>query len=203
MFHRPSKQWVPMIMAGALTVGMVPAGGTAQGIMSEEIAVVEYDYLVLSQPVSAFLNGLSRDSGVRIAASQGVRGRIIDRRLTGSISDILDDIAAGMDLDWFRFNDIYYVSGRSEATARMTRLGDLDSEDALSALEAAGLLMDRYSVSVTAEGSAIALAGPPQYLAFAESVIEAIPSEIIEPREIEERSVVVRRGIEEERVPIE
>lgn len=180
------------------------AGGTSGAVIAAAKTALDgdamlddvEDYLVLNQPVAAFLEMLARDRDVRLTLTDRVRGTIAGMRLSGSVSEILDNLAEAHALDWFAFNGVIHVSARGEATTRLIRLGDLDSDHAIDILDEAGLALDRYPVRATAERSTVAISGPPRMLAVAEAVIESIPRRQAAgpaPRATR-RMITVRRG---------
>ncbi len=197
--HRPEKNVTPrmkMLLGSLCLIASTFETAVAQ---QQKPAV---DYLVVNQRVEDFLIEFARDNGLRVDITGSIRDRITGRRLRGEIEDVFNQIGRAHSLDWFLFNGIYYVSPRDQATTRMTRLGDLDIEDAMRALAASGLVMDRYPVTQAAERSALALSGPPKFLALAEAVIESVPSKTPEAREVSEKTIKIRRGLEEEVVNI-
>lgn len=170
---------------------------------SAEVADTNSDtvtYTILSQATHDFLKMLSRDSGVRIQAENGVRGRLDTVTLSGSVTEILDALSRSMDVEWFDFEGQFYVSRRSDGITRLTNLGDINFETAVDTIREAGLLIDRFPVTETAGGASIAVTGPARYVAFVESIIEAIPSPlpVVQPIEAQrlEEHIIVRRGME-------
>ena len=163
------------------------------------------DYLVLRQPVAAFLELMAQNRGLRLDVSDRVRGTISDTRLTGTVSEILDNVADAQRLDWFAFNGVVHVSAREEAMTRLIRLGDLSPDDAIKVLDEAGLKLERYPIRATAEESTVAISGPPRMLALVEAVIESVPAKVaFSPPARPGRNVIVRRGItaEQSNTPI-
>ncbi|WP_188791825.1 hypothetical protein [Salipiger pallidus] len=159
---------------------------------------------MLRQPVVEFLQILARDRGLRLDMTDRVRGTIVDMRLSGSVEDLLDQLAEAHALDWFAFNGVIHVSTVGEAVTRLIRLGDLDADHAVAVLDDAGLALERYPIRSTAERSTVAISGPPRMLALAEAVIESVPKRnSAQPKQrTEQRSVTVRRGVEVEQTDV-
>jgi type II secretory pathway component GspD/PulD (secretin) len=134
------------------------------------------DYFVVDHEIAGLLEKIATDADVRIQPSDSVRGRIAGERLSGTVTEVLDRLAAERDLDWFVFNDTYYLTARHETKARMIRLGALSYDDALEALTRAGLTKDSFPVQPAADGTAMLLSGPAIYLGFSEAVIESTPA---------------------------
>jgi len=162
---------------------------------SETTVSRQGDYFVINQPLSEFLQMFARDLNLRVDVSPALRGTIRNKAYSGSFAAVLGKVAQVYAVDWFRFNDVYYVSARSEATTRLTRLGALDASEAISILSESGLVMERYPVNQVAGQSTLALSGPPKLLALAEAIVEAMPGK---PSAITTAvpTIVVRRGTE-------
>ncbi len=163
----------------------------------------EINYYVVDQPVTAFLSELERSTPLRFQVSENVRGRLFNVGLHGDTDRVMSVISQKLGLDWYKFNGVIHVSSKSESATRVVRLGDLQPEQALLALTESGLPIDSFSAQVTGEGSALALSGPPTFLALAEAVIEAIPETQAEVIAVKmARSIRVRRGTETHLEPI-
>ena len=74
---------------------------------------------------------------------------------------------------------------------RLVRLGDVPSDVAKAVLAESGLMSDRFPVADAAQGTAVALTGPPKLLGLSEAVIEAV---VVEPDIVPSNKIVVRRG---------
>lgn len=176
---------VVVALAGSFTLG--PA------LAQDQADMPSLEYMVLDQSVPDFLALVAHDTGRRVAVSEKVAGRIIKLHVEGSVEEVISQLAAGYDLDWFSFNDVTYVSSKKEATSRMVRLGYLSVDTARKALSDLGLPFDRYGIQDAAEGTALALSGPPQLLGFAEATIESLP-DATDPPQVAQAMVRVRRG---------
>lgn len=152
-----------------------------------------FSYRTVSVSVEDFLKSFARDAEIRIQSSNSVSGRLGRMTIRGSTNEILDAVTRTNDLDWFAFNNVYYISRRDEVLTRIIRLGDLAYEDAIAVLEASGLVDARYPIRATANESAVSVTGPPRLVVIIESVIEGIPSR--EAIQATQNTVVVRRGI--------
>lgn len=158
---------------------------------AETASETELSYLVVRQPIVQFLSQLERDTGLQIDATESVNGLIADMRLDGEIAEILSQLSQRFDLQWFAFNGVHYVSAQSEARMRLVRLGDVPSDVAKAVLAESGLMSDRFPVADAAQGTAVALTGPPKLLGLSEAVIEAV---VVEPDIVPSNKIVVRRG---------
>ncbi|WP_296426759.1 hypothetical protein [Yoonia sp.] len=166
----------------AATLGEYEAGQGVDAALS---------YMVVRQPLTQFLVQLGRDAGIQIVVSGGVKGEIEVTWLEGEPLAILQNLAARYDMEWFAFNDVIYVSDASESLMRLVRLGEISAAAAQDALGAAGLLSDRFMVSETAQGTALALTGPPKLLGLSEAVIESL---MVAPEVVQDNRIIVRRG---------
>lgn len=181
-------------IAGTLhaeTLG-IPEGDVPPSVNDIVLPETRHEYLVIAQSLDRFFETLARDADVRINVSDAVNQTMVQTYLEGGLDDILIQMAEDHKLDWFMFNRAYYVSTRDEAMTRIVRLGSLDASFTLQALENAGLRMPDYPVETMAEGEALALTGPPLYLALAEAIIETLPERTSEGH----TTIIERRGTE-------
>ena len=197
----PSPHRLVALAAGLCAAAAGPATAApdtpeAAAVEASDALAGDHDYYVVAQRVSDFAALLSRDTGTRILLSPKVRGRIEGVRLTGSLGEILDALAAARGLDWFEYNGAVHVSTRDETATRLVRLGDLPAAAARAELERMGLPMERFAVREAASGTAIALSGPPGLLGLAEAAIESMPSPAASPRPAGASVRVLRGGAE-------
>lgn len=147
------------------------------------------EYVVIEQRLPDFFKELAADTGTRIQLSDSARGWIRNKSLTGDVPTILSSLETPLEIDWFEYNNVYFVSKKSEAVTRMVRLGDLRFSDVTEKLESSEFPIERFPIRSVSGGSAIILTGPPRLLAFVEATIESIP-------EKPNRSgVIIHRGI--------
>ncbi|MEP3847594.1 MAG: hypothetical protein ABJM43_19795 [Paracoccaceae bacterium] len=176
-----------------LVAAFIMQVGVASPVLAqtEMKADTQLSYLIVHQPLVQFLSQLERDAGVQIDATESVNGMITDMRVDGDVGAVLTQLSQRFDLQWFAFNGVHYVSDQSEARMRLVRLGDVPSDVAKAALADSGLMSDRFPVADAAQGTAVALTGPPKLLGLSEAVIESV---VIEPDVVPYRSIIVRRG---------
>lgn len=171
----------------AYTAQAATVGATVGAESSQRINIYAVDV-----GVTQFLNAVSVAAGVKIDVSDAVNGRIRRQDFKGPLNEVLDVLSTYSGLEWFRFNNVYYVSQSSEATSRVVRFGNLVPERAAEALEAAGIDSTVLSQTVMSGGEAIVLTGPPKLVAFAEVIIESIPDE--QPLAERKHHIRERRG---------
>lgn len=185
-----------------LFLSVTPTFVGAQDTLSDE-SLPLIEYYVQNQSIEGFLQTLEKDVELSIDATTEVSGRLRNLRLDGRLDAVMDKVAAQLALDWYLFNGIIHISSKSEAGTRVIRLGDLSAPQAISALEESGIPTSQFPVQVTGEGSAIAVSGPPTLLALSEAVIEAIPeAQQVAAAPPNQKTIVVRRGIEIQYVPV-
>ncbi|MEP2783339.1 MAG: hypothetical protein ABJO67_02330 [Pseudoruegeria sp.] len=194
------------IAAIALLLGSVAHSETPQtGDTLTNVPPI--DYYIFNQSVNSFFDDLERDTSLRLQVSPQVTGSLRDVSLSGPPLDVVRQVSGSLGLDWYTFNDVIHVSAKSESGTRVVRLGDLTPEYAMTALRRSGLPIDRFPAQITGQGSALAFSGPPTLLALAEAVMETIPEvshptpALITPQP--GKSIVVRRGVDVQLVPIQ
>lgn len=165
---------------------------------AESLTDVEvFEYYVFNQSAGAFLRNLERDTNLRFQISPNVSGQLKNLSLIGHTDEVMDAVTGNLGLEWYAFNDVIHVSAKSEAGTRVVRLGDLSAVQAVAGLVDSGLPMGKFPAQITGEGAALALSGPPSFLALAEAVIETMP----EVRQVAAvvplgQSIVIRRGVQ-------
>lgn len=201
----PIAQFIQAATVGTSLIGSSCLASFAQEV-NRQTSLSRNMYIelnVLDQRVDAFLDDLEHISQYSIQATDEVRGRVRSRSFDQPLSEILDEVAALLGLDWFSFGDVVFISAKSEASIRIVNVGSVSPRATLRALEESGLPMDLYPATEAADGNAIVLSGPPSFLALAEAVVDSLTaSETVAAVPEEGRTVLVRRGIETELVAI-
>jgi len=171
--------------------------------MQEALELPVAEYYILNQSVGAFLRTLERDTALRFQISPNVSGQLKGMSLSGETREVMNIVTASLGLEWYAFNEVIHVSAKSEGGTRVIRLGDLSAPQAIAGLVASGLPMAKFPAQVTGEGSALALSGPPTFLALAEAVIETIPeAQQVAAVAPPVRAIIVRRGVEVQMTPL-
>lgn len=161
------------VSAVVLMVLNLSQPGLAEDQAQSEATVSLYVADARLQDVLATLQGLH---GQRIDMSDSVRGRVIDRRLDGTLEDALDALSQDNGMEWFAFNGVYYVSLQSEATSRVVAIRDLDRQTVRDTIASAGLDASALRILESEESGSLILTGPPKLVAFSEVVVENIPA---------------------------
>ncbi|MEL6839964.1 MAG: hypothetical protein AAFP85_11780 [Pseudomonadota bacterium] len=186
--HERRHAWHALFFVLAVTSSQP---SSAEGRMPEDIDALSY--FVVNQPIVDFFEQMERDSGVQIDTTESVRDVVRTLRLSGDVEQILTTLARRFDLEWFGFNGVYYVSAETESRMRLIRLGDVPVEVAKDALAQSGLTSDRFSISQAAQGTALALTGPPKLLGLSEAVIESV---VVETEAAPINGIIVRHGLD-------
>jgi hypothetical protein len=191
------------LRATAEEISVAQVGVPAESVVAQFPAVEAFDYLIVRQDASALFEAIAGDFNLRLDITDNVHGTLSGRRLTGSQTEVLEVAAKDLGLDWFVFNNVLYVSDRSEAVTRIVRMGDLKPDEVMAALAESGLSTDQLDVEASAGGAALAFSGPPKLLAIAEAIIEGIPPAPVDRvADAVARIVTVRRGNEAEKVQL-
>ncbi|MGD1881451.1 MAG: secretin N-terminal domain-containing protein [Paracoccaceae bacterium] len=188
------------ISAVALAIGVIGSGALQaeapktcpSGVCEKPLATVELSLKVLDMPLPDFFALLQVESGERIVPAPEVRGRVADLDLTGTPEDMIAAVATQNDLSWFRYDGAYYVSRKRDAITRLVPLQDLSTEEAHKSLADSGLATGDGRIVAVAGGNALSVSGPPDYVAFAEAILELTKTSA--PSTPETSVIRVRRG---------
>lgn len=167
------------------------------GILSAATAAVAdkqnaFSAEIVDMPVATLLTVIGDEFGMEFSGEISPRHRVSRLSLNGSPDDVWKTVIDAAQLDAFEFNGQTYVSPAEERAVRLVVLGDIDPKIALEALASADLLFSDFEVAEVANGGALVMSGPVQYLALSEAVIDAIT---LVPEETPP-AVRVRRGVE-------
>ena len=150
-----------------------------------------FDAYIVDMSFSAVIDTLRRDLGVQFSGERYERRRVSNLRLNGTPDEVVSEVMKNARMDAFPFNGQIYYAPIEDRAVRLIPLGDkLTADEARRALQSAGLIIPGYDVKEVANGGALVLSGPVQYLAFSEGVLAAI---LVEPDAVAD-GVRVRRG---------
>ena len=199
-----NRKWFPQLMSKfcspfmlALSASLsvcVPTAGVSQAT-DDPVNETELDFSVVDASISDVLQVLAQASGSRFEVSSEVRGSLAAGDYAGTLEAVLTGISQSNDLDWFKFNGVIYISTQSEAISRVVRLGNLSVEQVQAALEKSDLASPTLNQTVTPNGEAIVLTGPPKLVAFSEVIAESLVADVDVLPETPTK-VRVRRGVE-------
>ncbi|WP_407158258.1 nodulation protein NolW [Bradyrhizobium sp. STM 3557] len=163
----------PNVMRATLTaVSLLGAlcSGTTVSAAEPEWPTVSYDYVVVDQDLRIVLEQFGVNTGLRIALSDAVQGRVHGRLPPALPRQFLDHLTATFGLDWYYDGVAILVSAKSEAQTEMINLKGTDFSELRSALETAGFLDRRYQLRAGRENSSAIVSGPPRYVAVVKQV---------------------------------
>lgn len=123
-----------------------------------------YRYLVVDQDLRVVLEEFGKNTGIRIALADGVKGRVRGSLPQAPPPEFLDALARSYGLDWYYDGTVLHVSTSAEAETRFLDLHGLPFARLIGGLAQSGLADARY---VLRDGPAQGLAtvsGPPRYV---------------------------------------
>ena len=157
-------------LRGLLVGSLISMSAGASAARAEPI-----DVRIIDMPFEKALNYLEQELGIQFVGDRFVRERLVGLELNGSTEDIVDTVMQSVRMDTFNFNGQIYFSPSEERAVRLISLeGDISATQAMSALDAAGLIIPGFDVQAVADGAALALSGPVRYLAISEGVLDAL-----------------------------
>jgi hypothetical protein len=152
------------------------------------------DYRVIDMPIGAFFTMLQADSGQKMTAMPDVAGYIKNTRLTGSVDAIMGQVAAKHDLEIFAYDGVLHVSRAVDDVTQLVPLEGLPSDRAARALRDSGLSLDGDRVKTVADGNALLISGPPDFIAIAKAILVVTPA--VAETYPARSAIRVRRGTE-------
>jgi type III secretion protein C len=136
-----------------------------------------YDYVVNDQDLRTVLEQFGLNTGLRIALSDNVKGRVRSRIQPAPPRQFFDQLTARFGLDWYYDGAVISVSAKSEAQTQLVKLGTANFTQFETALDASGFLDRRYQLRPGAEPSVAIASGPPQYLEIVKKVATTLSPE--------------------------
>lgn len=163
------------------------------GLSAARAELPKVDLHIIDMPLAQVFDVLSDEFDIQFVGDQGSRLRVSNLRLQGSSENIIEQLKTHLRIDVFTFNGNYYYAPIDERAVRLVPLADdISAEEARAALENAQLIQPGFQVSDVANGGALVLSGPVQYLALSESVLNALT---VTPDEAASTPRVRRGGI--------
>jgi type III secretion protein C len=136
-----------------------------------------YDYVVIDQDLRTVLEQFGLNTGLRIALSDNVKGRVRSRIQPAPPRQFFDHLTEMFGLDWYYDGAVIAVSAKSEAQTQLVKLENANFTQLKAALDASGFLDQRYQLRPGPEQSVAIASGPPQYLAAVKKVATALSPE--------------------------
>jgi type III secretion protein C len=154
-----------------------------------------YDYVVIDQDLRTVLEQFGLNTGLRIALSDSVKGRVRGRIQPAPPRQFFDHLTEMFGLDWYYDGAVIAVSAKSEAQTQLVKLGNANFTQLKAALDASGFLDQRFQLRPGSEQSVAIASGPPQYLAIVKKVATTLSPEPGEKADTPAKdSVMIIRG---------
>ena len=160
-----------------------------------------YDYVVVDQDLRAVLQQFGVNTGLRVALSDKVQGRVHGPLPSVPPREFLSNLAQEFGLDWTYDGSIIWVTAASEVQTQMLPMQGVGFEKLRVSLSSAGLLEPRFQFRPAANGDVAVVSGPPRYIAVIQQALNALAAEKVPPQQpLKHQSVVLMRGATTTRV---
>jgi type III secretion protein C len=164
-------------------LGLILLGLILPIILGSQRAVAEppwpagaYNYVVVDQDLREVLQQFGANTGLKLALSDKVQGRVHGPLPSMLPRQFLDNLAQQFGLEWVYDGSIISVSLASEARTEMLALRDISFDVLRDGLLSAGLLDSRYQFRSVMSGRAALVSGPPRYISLVHDGLAAIPA---------------------------
>jgi type III secretion protein C len=149
------------------------------GLMADEPPwpTALYDYIVVNQDLRIVLQQFGSNTGLRVALSDAVQGRVRGRLPSALPREFLDHLAQAFGLDWYYDGALISISAASEAQTRLLPLQGAQFQKLRNSLSIAGLLDPHYQLRPEDDPSIVVVSGPPRYVAMVQQTVSALSSE--------------------------
>ena len=179
---------LPCLIAWALFAAVIPAQAG-----EPKWPEGRYQYVVLDQDLRNALSQFGMNTGIRIAMSEAVQGRLHGQVADGTARTFLDDLTREFGLDWYFDGTVMSVTAASETQTKFIPLKGVAFEKLHQELAAAGLLDRRFPVIQAPAGNVAIASGPPRFLSLVEQAVATLSPEVA-PAPTVEKTLVVFRG---------
>lgn len=160
-----------------------------------------YEYVVVDQDLRTVLTQFGANTGLRIALSEAVQGRVHGRTPAAPARDILNGLAQSFGFDWYYDGAVIWVSAASEAETHILPLQGVSFARLRSGLTAADLLDRRFQLKAGIGPDIAIVSGPPRYIAMVKQAVAALSADKPTAPKVEpEQTLVVFRGSSASRV---
>lgn len=160
-----------------------------------------YNYVVVDQDVRTVLTQFGANTGLRIALSDAVQGRVHGRTPAAPARDVLAGLAQSFGLDWYYDGAVIWVSAASEAETHILPLQGVSFARLRNGLAAADLLDRRFGLKAGVGPDIAIVSGPPRYVAMIKQAVAALAADKpAAPQAAPGQTLVVFRGSSASRV---
>jgi len=136
-----------------------------------------YGYIVVEQDLRDVLKQFGANTGLRLALSDKVQGRVHGPLPSVPPRQFLSDLAQQFGLDWTYDGSIISVTSTSEAQTEMLPLQGVAFDKLRDGLSSAGLLDSRYQLRPAMGGNIALVSGPPRYIGLVRDGLAAIEAD--------------------------
>lgn len=163
------RRWVINGVATALLLVSDPRRALAEPPWPSD----PYDYVVVDQDLRELLQQFGANTGLKLALSDKVQGRVRGPLPSAPPRQFLETLAREFGLEWTYDGAIIAMSSASEAKTEIIPLDGIPFEKLRAELASAGLLDQRYQFRRAMEGHAALVSGPPRYLGLVHAGLAA------------------------------
>ena len=136
-----------------------------------------YRYLVVDQDLRTVLEEFGRNTGVRTALADGVKGRVRGSLPQVPPGEFLDALTRSYGLDWYYDGAVLHVSAAGEAGTRFIDLRGLPFAQLAAGLDRAGVADPRYALRDGPSPGLATASGPPRYLQLVSEAAAAMAAQ--------------------------
>ena len=140
-----------------------------------------YRYFVVDQDLRTVLEEFGRNTGIRTALADGVKGRVRGSLPQVAPGEFLDAVARSYGLDWYYDGAVLHVSAAGEAGTRFIDLRGLAFAQLAAGLERAGVADPRYVLRDGPSPGLATASGPPRYLQLVSEAAAAMAAQKASP----------------------
>ena len=187
--------FVRIAFATCFSLGLAIAAPRALVAAEPAWPAAAYDYIVIDQDLRTVLEQFGLNTGLRIALSENVKGRVRGRVQPAPPRQFFDHLTEMFGLDWYYDGAVISVSAKSETQTELVKLSNASFAQLKDALDAAGFLDQRYQLRQGADQSVAIASGPPQYLAMVKKAATILSPEPGKKPEVPAKNeVMIIRG---------
>jgi type III secretion protein C len=137
--------------------------------------VGSYEYVVVDQDLRVVLQQFGSNTGLRIALSDAVQGRVHGRLPSAPPREFLNHLAQVYALDWYFDGVEITISAASETQTHVLPLQSVKFQKLYDSLAAAALLDDaRYPLRSGLDSDTLVVSGPPRFITMVQQTIVAL-----------------------------
>lgn len=169
------------LTSSAVLALLVSAGVQQAGAAVPEWPADPYRYIVVDQDLRTVLEEFGRNTGVRVALSEGVQGRVRGNLPQVPPGEFLEAVAKSYGLDWYFDGAVLHVSTTGEAGTRFIDLRGLSFSHLAAGLGQAGVTDPRFVLREGPSPGTVMVSGPPRYLQLVVEAAAAMAGEKATP----------------------